>query len=77
MAQSVKKVLVLTFTTSNEDVKPQITLSKPNFELNKTQLGAQMDAIIASGVFEKKTLVVTGKKSAVFKTTTTNDITLV
>lgn len=77
MASTVKKVLVLTFTTSDEDVKPQITLSKPKFDMSKDELGRQMDAIIATGVFEKKNLPVAGKKSATYKTTTTDDITLV
>lgn len=72
-----KKVLVLTFKTSDPEVKPQITLSKPQFDLEKDAIGAQMDAIVASNVFEKKTLLVNGKKTAVYKTTTTDDVTLV
>ena len=72
-----KKVLVLTFKTSDNEVKPQITLSKPKFDMEKVELGTYMDAVIAAGVFEKKTLAVNGKKSAVYKTTTTDDITLV
>lgn len=74
---TVKKVLVLTFKTSDEEVKPQITLSKPKFDMEKVELGTYMDAVVATGVFEKKTLAVSGKKSAVYKTTTTDDITLV
>ncbi len=77
MATTVKKVLILTFNTSTEDVTPQITLSKPVFGLEQVAIANAMDAIIASGVFAKKEVIVTAKKSAAYKTTTTDDITLV
>ena len=77
MAESkVKKVLMVSFNTSDKDVDMQITISKPKFNLDKTALGEQMDKIIATGVLAKKGNDITTKKSAVYKTTTTDEIVL-
>ncbi len=77
MAESkVRKVLVISFNTIGEDTDLQITLSKPMFNLDKTELGARMDEIIATGVLAKKGNDITTKKSAVYKTTTTDEIVL-
>lgn len=74
--QKQTTVLVLTFKTAREDKNIQLTISKPALDLEKDALSASMDAIIATGAFEKQKLVPNGKKSAAYKTTVTDELTL-
>ncbi len=75
-AATVRKVLVISFNTSSNEKDMQLTISKPKFNLDKTELGAQMDKMIATGVLTKYEYDITTKKAAVYKTTTTDEIVL-